>query len=200
MPQFLIALLIVVGGLWLIRKSAKLPPQQARNFMQKLAGGSAVAFAGLLALRGQMTLAMPLFLFGAGLFGKSAVFPNGFGWPGKSSGQKSKVETALLSMVLDHDTGTMDGEVLAGPSNGRKLSQLGDVELKAFHGLCAKSGDQSRALLEAWLDRNRANIQRSDGQGRSPRRARPQGWCIGRGRESCPPPVDEGLSPRQGRV
>jgi hypothetical protein len=155
MPQFLIALIIVVGGLWLIRKSAKMSPQVARNFAQKMAGGAIIGFSGLLALRGQMNIAVPVFLFGAGLLGKSAIFPNGFGWGQKSAGQKSRVATSLLAMELDHDTGGMDGEVLNGPARGKRLSQLSDAELAAFHILCGGSRDQSRALLEAWLDRNK---------------------------------------------
>lgn len=168
MPQFLIALVIVVGGLWFIRKSAKMSPQAARNFAQKLAGGAIVGFSGLLALRGSMNVAVPVFLFGLGLMGKSAVFPNGFNWGGqKSSGQKSKVATAFLAMELDHDSGTMNGEVLAGPSKGKQLSAMNDGELKAFHGLCAGARDQSAALLEAWLDRNKGEWRATWGQGGS---------------------------------
>ncbi|MFT3671986.1 DnaJ domain-containing protein [Aestuariivirga sp.] len=163
--QFLIALAVVVGGLWLIRKAAKMPPQAARNFAQKLGGGAIIAFAGLLTLRGQMQIAIPMFLFGAGLIGKTSAFPNGFSWGGKSRGQKSRVATTLLTMELDHDSGTMDGEVLNGPSKGRRLSQLNETDLRAFHLLCTGSGDQSRALFEAWLDRNKPEWRGAWGQG-----------------------------------
>ena len=78
MPPFLIALIIVVGGLWLIRKSARMNPRDLSNFAQKLAGGGAIAAAGLLFLKGQSTIATALFAIGAGLFGKSSLFPNGF--------------------------------------------------------------------------------------------------------------------------
>jgi DnaJ domain len=44
--------------------------------------------------------------------------------------------------------------VLQGPSRGKRLSALSATELQAFHGLCVGATDQSRALLEAWLDRN----------------------------------------------
>ncbi len=79
MPPFLIALVIVVGGYWLIRKSAKLPPALVPAFAQKLAGGAIIAFSALLMLRGDLSAALGLFVFGAGLYGKSALFPNGFG-------------------------------------------------------------------------------------------------------------------------
>lgn len=156
MPNFIVALVLVFGGLWLIRKFGKLKPAASRGLIQKLAGGGIIAASGLLALRGQMNIAVPVFLFGAGLIGKSAIFPNGFGWPGpKSAGQKSRVATSLLAMELDHDSGGMDGEILAGQSKGKRLSTLNDAELKSFHALCMGARDQSRALFEAWLDRNK---------------------------------------------
>ncbi len=156
MPNFIIALVVVVGGIWLIRKLARLSPGASRSFLQQIAGGGIIALSGLLALRGQMNVAVPVFLFGAGLMGKSALFPNGFPWPGtKSSGQKSRVATSLLAMELDHDTGAMEGQVLAGPLRGKSLAALQEEQLKSFHASCAGAQDQSRALFEAWLDRNR---------------------------------------------
>ena len=118
-----------------------------------------MAFAGWLGLRsGAWQLAVPIFLFGLGLAGKSTVFPNGFpggfNWGGKATaGLKSKVQTQLLSMELDHDSGTMSGTVLSGPSKGKLLTDLSDTALRDFHILCQSSTDQSRALFEAWLDR-----------------------------------------------
>jgi DnaJ domain len=160
MPPILIALAIVFGGLWIIRKFARATPAQSRAFTQKLSGGGLMAFAGWLFLRGMSQYAVPLFLFGLGLAGKSAVFPNGFpggfNWGGKaSSGLKSKVATSLLSMELDHDSGTMLGTVLSGAHKGKLLSQLSDSALADFHLQCRGAADQSRALFEAWLDRNK---------------------------------------------
>jgi hypothetical protein len=163
MINFIIALAIVFGGLWLIRKVAKAPPGQARALIQKLAGGAIIAFAGLLALRGQMNLAAGIFVFGLGLLGKGAVFPNGFPWNQKSAGQRSRVSASHLSMELDHDTGNMDGEVLAGPFKGRKLSQLPPSELQRFHAQCRAANDQSLPLLEAWLDRTQGEWRTSWG-------------------------------------
>jgi hypothetical protein len=156
MPNLIIAIIVVFGGLWLIRKLARTPAGQAQALVQQLAGGAIIAFSGVLALRGQMNVAAGVFLFGLGVLGKGAAFPNGFPWARKSPGQKSKVAASQLSMELDHDTGNMDGEVLAGPLKGRKLSELQIAELKQFYGQCRTANDQSLALLEAWLDRNQA--------------------------------------------
>jgi DnaJ domain len=168
MPPFVIALVIVVGGLWAIKKMARSTPAQSKAFTQKLSGGGIMAIAGWLALRGQMQLAVPVFLFGLGLAGKSSVFPNGFNWRGKSSaGLKSKVQTKLLSMELDHDSGSMTGTVLAGPSNGKRLTELTDAALKDFYLLCQSSTDQSLALFEAWLDRAKPEWRNAWGSGAS---------------------------------
>ena len=84
--------------------------------------------SGLLLLRGQTSFATALFAVGAGLFGKSSIFPNGFNWgKAKSPGQTSTVTTSLLAMVLDHDSGDMAGHVVSGPFAGRSLSDLNDM-------------------------------------------------------------------------
>jgi hypothetical protein len=154
MPPFVIALIVVFGGLWLIRKAARTPQTAMPGFMSKMAGFGIMGVAGLFAMRGAMQIAVPVFLFGLGLAGKGSAFPNGFKWgKNKSPGQKSRVATSLLAMELDHDSGTMDGDVLSGPCKGRRLSSLAQDEMIAFHGLCKQAGDQSLPLYEAWLDR-----------------------------------------------
>jgi hypothetical protein len=163
MPNLIIALLVVLGGLWLIRKVARTPPGQARALAQQLAGGALITIAGFMALRGQMNLAAAIFVFGVGLMGKGAAFPNGFPWNRKSTGQKSRVASSQLAMELDHDTGEMTGEVLAGPFAGRKLVQLSPAELQQFHSQCRAASDQSLALLEAWLDRTQGEWRASWG-------------------------------------
>ncbi|MFO0993036.1 MAG: DnaJ domain-containing protein [Hyphomicrobiales bacterium] len=155
MPSFLIAAAILVGGLWLIRQFSQATPGQASALTRQIGGVACIAGAGFLTLRGQAAIAAPLFVFGVGLMGKSALFPTGFPWERKSSGQNSRVRTSVIAMELDHDTGRMDGEVLTGPLQGKRLSVLTDAQLASLHGLCAKAGDQSLPLLEAWLDRTK---------------------------------------------
>ena len=155
MLNFIIALVIVFGGLWLIRKFAKTSPSQASGLTRKLAGGVIIALSGLLALRGLTAYAAPLFALGLGLIGQSALFPNGFPWRTKSAGQKSRVATSILSMELDHDSGGMTGEVLFGPFKGARLEEMNPNDLQSLYQFCAKASDQSISLLEAWLDRNK---------------------------------------------
>jgi hypothetical protein len=159
--QFLIAIAILIGGYWLIRKSAKLQPAQARLFTRKLAGSAVIGLSGFLALRGSMQLAVPVFLAGLGLIGLNSNFARGFSWGEKKTGQTSRVATTILAMELDHDTGSMSGEVLEGEFKGRRLDDLRLNELKSFHGYCAAAQDQSASLLEAWLDRNQPDWRQS---------------------------------------
>jgi hypothetical protein len=84
----------------------------------------------------------------------------GLGWygvarrrrgPKPTPGRRSSVRTAALEMELDHDSGALEGMVLAGSFEGRLLGSLGKHELLTLHG--ELSGDsESRQLLEAYLD------------------------------------------------
>ncbi len=164
-PNILIVIAVLVGGIWFLRKLGRATQGTAPALIQKAGGIAIIGFSGLLALRGNMNMAVPAFIFGLGLLGKGAAFPNGFPWGQKSAGQKSRVNTSKLSMELDHDSGGMDGEVLAGPFKGRRLTQLTAENLQAFHLECRSAGDQSQALLEAWLDRTQGEWRATWGQG-----------------------------------
>lgn len=154
MTNFIVGLVIVFGGWWLLKTFANAQPAKVRNLIRKVGGGAIILFSGLMALKGQINLAIPLFMLGLGLMGQQMVFPNGLPWQRKSPGQASRVATGLIAMELDHDTGRMDGEVLAGPFKGRRLSSLSLAETQTFHAQCASTADQSRALLEAWIERS----------------------------------------------
>jgi len=156
MLNLVIALVIAFGGYWLLRQFVSTPATQAAGLVRKAGGFALIGIAGFLTLRGAFNAAIPLFVLGVGLLGQSGLFPGGFPWERKSAGQRSRVATSLLAMELDHDTGRMEGTVLAGPLKGRLLSSLNNDELKALHQQCTAVRDQSRPLLEAWLDRSKA--------------------------------------------
>jgi DnaJ domain len=155
MPNFIIALIIVFGGLWLIRTFARATPAQSKGLSKKLAGGALIIVSAVLALTGKAQFAAPLFAIGLGLIGHAAAFPNGFPWAEKSSGQKSRVATSILSMELDHDSGTMSGVVLAGPFKNTRLETMSLENLQQLYKQCAGASDQSLSLLEAWLNRHK---------------------------------------------
>jgi hypothetical protein len=78
----------------------------------------------------------------------------------KTPGKRSTVRTAALEMELDHDSGGLEGMVLAGRYEGRTLSQMALDELKQLYA--ELPGDpESRQLLETYLD-SRFPVWRED--------------------------------------
>ncbi len=69
----------------------------------------------------------------------------------KSPGRRSSVRTAALEMELDHDSGAMEGMVLAGRHEGKMLGQMDLVDLLELHAELESDADSIR-LLEAYLD------------------------------------------------
>ena len=124
-------------------------------------------------------VAIPLGLFGAGLLGWSPfaqrwAFPTSAGFSAaaqRSTGQSSQVRSQFLDMTLDHDSGELSGQIVAGPDAGRSL---GEFDLAALLAMMPAFDAESVALLESYLDRRfpawRQNAQ-GDGAGRQSRAA-----------------------------
>lgn len=70
--------------------------------------------------------------------------------PGKPR-RRSVVRTAALEMELDHDTGALEGLVLAGRREGRTLGAMGPEELMRLYEEL-RSDPETRQLLETYLD------------------------------------------------
>ncbi len=87
----------------------------------------------------------------------------------RAPGQKSTVRSATLEMMLDHETGAMNGVVLAGSFEGAVLDDLDEAALMELAAETAND-EESAQLLEAYLDRRmpdwRANVD-SDAGARS---------------------------------
>jgi DnaJ family protein C protein 19 len=71
MPPILIGLVVLFGGLWLLRKYAKLTPQESRVFTARLTAVGIMAFAVFLFLHGNFAFGSGLLVFGMGLYGTS---------------------------------------------------------------------------------------------------------------------------------
>lgn len=85
-----------------------------------------------------------------------------------AQGKRSTVRTAALEMELDHDTGGLEGLVLAGRHEGKMLGSMGRAELQQLYR--ELSGDpESRQLLETYLDGRfpiwRKDADANDGEG-----------------------------------
>lgn len=72
---------------------------------------------------------------------------------GNPPGQRSRVETELLAMELDHATGELEGRVKKGVFAGRGLATLAMAELLALLHEAQREEPSSVALLETYLDR-----------------------------------------------
>ena len=70
---------------------------------------------------------------------------------------QSHVATNTLKMTLDHASGTMDGEVLAGPLTGRQLQSLNLDELKGLYTYCQQNDAEASRLLMSFITRERAD-------------------------------------------
>lgn len=72
----------------------------------------------------------------------------------RKRGKQSTVQTEYLDMLLDVESGRMAGRVRKGAFQGRDLSALRPEELLALWRECAAKDDQSRRVLESYLDRH----------------------------------------------
>jgi hypothetical protein len=151
MPQLLIAIAVVLGFWFGLKWLKGASPAQVRGGMKSAGGLGALAAAGFLALRGQVSLAVPLGMAGMAMLGWIPGMPASWTqrWS-KSTGQVSRVRTAFVEMELSHDTGEMQGRILAGPYEGTTLDAL---NVPTLVRLLADIDDESQALLAAYLDR-----------------------------------------------
>ena len=142
----LVAAVIVVAGALLIAFLNTPPADLARRI--RMSGGLA------LMLLGAVLLFFRQFALGIALGIAGLVLLRRWSAPGRMSakGQTSSVRSAGLDMMLDHATGEMDGRVLAGRHEGRRLSQLTLAELIEV-GEDFSGDPESLRLVESYLDR-----------------------------------------------
>jgi hypothetical protein len=125
----------------------------------KIGGGVvALAVAAFTGVKGELAVAIPIGIFGAGLLGWSPFGSSGFGGIGglfggsgqRSPGQTSRVRSQFLDMTLDHDSGELRGQIVAGPYAGHAL---GEFDLAQLTAMISGFDAESVSLLESYLDR-----------------------------------------------
>ena len=67
-----------------------------------------------------------------------------------------------MEMVLDHDSGSMEGRCLIGRFAGRELSALNESELLQLLDELRADDSQGAVLIEAYLDRRMRRLARSE--------------------------------------
>ena len=142
---FLIA--AVAGIILLVRAFMTVPPATLAHYIRNGGGYFLLLAAVGLALLRQFALALPLAFFGFAVLKRG-----GFGSAKPTGGGTSSVQSAGLDMRLDHDTGEMDGQVLAGRHEGAMLSDL-DLGRLLEVAYDFRDDPESLRLLEGYLDR-----------------------------------------------
>lgn len=173
MPTLIMGLVAVALLYFALQFVKSADPKALARVVRTGGGVLALAAAAFIGIRGQIAVAIPLGIFGAGLLGWAPMSASRIGRWGsrRSSGQKSRVQSAFLDMVLDHDSGELTGRIIAGAHAGRSLDEFDMPQLAA---LTTSFDSESAALLESYMDRRfpgwRQHAQR-DGAGRQSSRA-----------------------------
>lgn len=154
MPYFILGIALLVGLILLVRGFAAADPKVLARVLKWTAAILLLMLVFYLAYTRRLGLMIAALAFLIPLFMRWRSLANvvrGFGGP--SAGQRSDVETAYLRMSLDHDSGEVEGTVLAGKFQGRRLSELSPAELMELLAECRVNDEQSAGVLEAYLDR-----------------------------------------------
>jgi hypothetical protein len=139
---------------WVSRFFATANPTVMAKRIKLIGGALALVVAAVLLVRGRLDMAFMLGGLAAWLFGWSGIRMPGFGGRTRPSpGSVSRVRSPMIEMELDHDSGEMNGTVLAGAFTGRALKDLEESALRRVYDECRASDPDGLRLLEAYLDR-----------------------------------------------
>ncbi len=154
----LVVVVSVLVILWYASNAfTKANPAKLARYLKPAGGVATLAAAAFLLLRGQMEAAVAVGGFGLYLLGLAN--PPGFarmfskvgGAPGAD--KVSRVRSAMIEMELHHDSGAMEGTILAGPLAGGRLADLTRPQCEEILQQCLRDDPEGARLLEAYLDR-----------------------------------------------
>jgi DnaJ-domain-containing protein 1 len=169
MPTLIAGVVAVVVLYSLLQMFRAANPAVLARALKIVGGVVALAVAAFTGFRGELAVAIPLGIFGAGLLGWSPFGTAGFGNIGglfggatqRSAGQSSQVRSQFLEMSLDHDSGQLSGRIVDGPHAGHSLDEF---DLPQLLAMISGFDAESVALFESYLDR-RFPAWRQDTQG-----------------------------------
>lgn len=161
MGFFALFVCLLGAAILLVYAAGSMPPASLARIVRYTGGGLLSIAALVLLLTGRMGLAIPAAVAAFALFqgnlSRLATFArhipgaDRFGG-GPRSGQKSDIETAWLSMWLDHDTGQMGGRVRQGVLAGAQLEQLSLSDLLSLRTELIADAESLR-LLDSFIER-----------------------------------------------
>lgn len=166
MAYFILGLLALLGLILSLNWFLNTAPAVISRYLRRAAIGAIILALLFLAATGRLHwlfaligAVIPILLrllpllrlaTGAGRGGKGQ---SAKGAGSAAGSNRSQVTTAFLHLELDHASGTMSGEVLAGRHRGRSLHQMSLPELTDLLSECRAADSRSATLLEAYLDR-----------------------------------------------
>ena len=149
----LIAGLIAVVTLYLLLQTLRTAnPAMLARLMRKAGGIGCLAIAAFTGIRGELAVAIPIGLFGAGLLGWSPGGLDRFGLGGlfgSGGGGPEARQPQLIALQSDPASGRLSGRFVAGPHAGRSLD---DFEVLQLAAMVPAFDRDSAALLETYLD------------------------------------------------
>ena len=161
----LVVVMAVVAWVWLRNQ----PASQRKSAILKLVSIAGILMVVLLAITGRLHIVFALLAFLFPLLRR--VLPSllmgrmrgsGRGDASAKPGNQSHVSSDILEMTLDHDSGTMSGEIVKGPMAGRVLADMGESEFIELLQYCRDQDEDSARLLETYLDRRFGDSWRTD--------------------------------------
>lgn len=161
MPKLVLLLAVIAVFYILLKRVQGLPPHRRRAETTKIAIGAAVVVVVILTMMGKMHWV------GAALTGLLVVmrqslplllrlFPMLNQWwqqrAQAGNGKHSTVTTRILAMYLNHESGTLSGEVLHGPFAQWRLDDMDRGQLDELRIYCLNEDPESVQLLDPYLE------------------------------------------------
>src|SRR5262249_39668667 len=154
MAYLAIGFLILVGVVAMLRAYASANPATLATAVKRTALGSVALGAVLLLLR--VPLGLVFVVVGVALplaLRWNALWPDSGAQHGRPRGKSSRIDTKYLTMELNHESGVIEGRVLAGRHRDRRLAELTIEQLLEVREDCRVDDAESVTLIEAYLDR-----------------------------------------------
>ena len=167
-PRAAIALLWVMFGVAAVFTGFFLAMRLAGRFrtaapraLGETAAAAAVISVAILAWAGRLPTVWLLYVLPLPVAAVGYALWDRFGRSGGGRRPKSHVRTVFLKMILDHDAGLFDGEVIKGAYRGTVLSAMTLEELRLLQ-VEVSSDPDSVHILNAYLDHAHTGARREE--------------------------------------
>ena len=176
LPALVLGVCVLAGGLLILHWFVNAEPRSVLRALRIVGIVLVVVLVVVLLATGRLFQAVGLAFFLFPLIARWRALSNRLrAARGPTPGQASDVTTAYLRVMLDHDTGAIAGEVLAGRFAGRSLTDLSLNELMHLLQELRAEDAQSVQILEAFLDRSFGTAWRGEEAGEGGDGRRPDG-------------------------